>query len=196
MDHEDSVSEWMDALKRQDDRAAEKLWERYFHRLAGLARKQLGGAAQGRDYDEEDIALSVFDDVFRAIQQEKFPELQNRNELWSLLAMTTIRKARLRLRRDHTQKRSVLATISESEMEEGGGMDALSHPQTAPDMQALMAEQCRMLLGRLGDDQLEQIAIWKLDRYTNDEIAERLGRTRRSVQRMLNLIRDIWREEA
>jgi hypothetical protein len=37
----DSVTQWIAQLRAGDDVAAGKLWERYFHRLAGLARKHL-----------------------------------------------------------------------------------------------------------------------------------------------------------
>jgi phosphoglycolate phosphatase-like HAD superfamily hydrolase len=51
------------------------------------------------------------------------------------------------------------------------------------------------LLSKLNDPNLEKVVIWKLDGHTNDEIAIRLNRTRRTVQRMLDLIRVIWLEE-
>ena len=47
----------------------------------------------------------------------------------------------------------------------------------------------------LGDVNLEQVAVWKLEGFTNEEIALNLNRTRRTVQRMLNLVRELWQEE-
>ena len=35
-----SVTQWIDRLKAKDPDAAQKLWERYFHRLVGLARRR------------------------------------------------------------------------------------------------------------------------------------------------------------
>jgi DNA-directed RNA polymerase specialized sigma24 family protein len=52
-----------------------------------------------------------------------------------------------------------------------------------------------LLLGRLGDETLRQIAIAKLEGYKNLEIAEQLGLSLRSVQRKLSLIRQTWSEE-
>jgi DNA-directed RNA polymerase specialized sigma24 family protein len=43
--------------------------------------------------------------------------------------------------------------------------------------------------------EIQQVALLKVDGYTNDEIAQQLGCTRRTVQRRLNLIRDVWAEE-
>ncbi|WP_246196367.1 ECF-type sigma factor [Aquisphaera giovannonii] len=51
------------------------------------------------------------------------------------------------------------------------------------------------LLGRLGDDQLRRIALDRMEGYTTDEIAERLGCARRTVARRLDLICQIWTRE-
>jgi DNA-binding CsgD family transcriptional regulator len=39
------------------------------------------------------------------------------------------------------------------------------------------------------------VALMKLEGLTNDEIAGRLGYSRRTIQRMLSLIRDVWGSE-
>ena len=60
-----SVTHWIELLKAGDPAAAQKLWESYFHRLVGLARKKLQGIPR-RAADEEDVALSAFDSLCRA----------------------------------------------------------------------------------------------------------------------------------
>ena len=59
----------------------------------------------------------------------------------------------------------------------------------------MMAEEFRRLLDCLGDDQLRQIALERMEGYTADEIAERIGCARRTVARRLELIRQLWGEE-
>jgi hypothetical protein len=46
-----------------------------------------------------------------------------------------------------------------------------------------------------GDDKLRSVAVWKLEGYTNAEIAARLGRAPATVERKLRLIRDAWAKE-
>jgi DNA-directed RNA polymerase specialized sigma24 family protein len=58
-----------------------------------------------------------------------------------------------------------------------------------------MAEDLQRRLDSLGDDQLKTVAVWKLEGYSNEEIAQRLGRTLRSVERKLQVIRSLWQEE-
>ncbi len=58
-----------------------------------------------------------------------------------------------------------------------------------------MAESCRRLLDVLGDEQLRRIAVWKMEGYTNREIADRLGCVIETVERRLRLIRSLWQHE-
>ena len=75
-----SVTHWIQALRGGDPDAAQKLWERYFPRLVGLARKRLQGARR-RVEDEEDVALSAFKSFWRGARQGRFPQLADRNDL-------------------------------------------------------------------------------------------------------------------
>ena len=56
----------------------------------------------------------------------------------------------------------------------------------------MMIEQLNSLLDQLGDDQLRQIAVWKMEGETNQEIADRLACALRTVSNKLNLIRAIF----
>jgi DNA-directed RNA polymerase specialized sigma24 family protein len=60
----------------------------------------------------------------------------------------------------------------------------------------MVAEQCRLLLARLATDELRTIAVWKMEGYTNDEIAARLDCAPSTVERKLQRIRMRWLEEA
>ena len=57
-----------------------------------------------------------------------------------------------------------------------------------------MAEECQRLLEMLGDDQLRSVALWKMEGYTNEEIAGKLGCAVATVERRLRLIRRIWQQ--
>src|SRR5712692_3346982 len=92
MSSEDSVTLWISQLKAGDHTAAQKLWDRYFHRLVGLARKKLQAAPRAAA-NEEDVALSAFASFCRATQNGRFRRLGDRDELWPLLVVITARKA-------------------------------------------------------------------------------------------------------
>ena len=58
-----------------------------------------------------------------------------------------------------------------------------------------MADECRRLLGLLKDPQLRQVAELKMEGYSNEEIAARLGTNLRAVERKLAAIRKRWQDE-
>jgi DNA-directed RNA polymerase specialized sigma24 family protein len=68
--------------------------------------------------------------------------------------------------------------------------------EPTPEFAAMVAEETGRLLGRLGDEQLRQIALDRMAGYTTEEIADRLGCARRTVARRLDLIRQTWSEES
>ena len=92
MESEGSVTRLIGMLKEGDRTAAQQLWETYFRRLVGLARARLRNATS-TIADEEDVALSAFDSFYRRAERGQFPRLQDRDDLWQLLFVLTVRKA-------------------------------------------------------------------------------------------------------
>jgi DNA-directed RNA polymerase specialized sigma24 family protein len=58
-----------------------------------------------------------------------------------------------------------------------------------------LTEECGRLLDALDSDVLRSVAVWKMEGYSNAEIAAKLGRSESTVERKLNLIRQIWSGE-
>ena len=79
MDPGDSVTRWIAELKAGEEEAAQKLWQRYFEKLAAVARRSLKGRALGVA-DEEDLALSAFNTLFRRAGEGRFPRLEDRSQ--------------------------------------------------------------------------------------------------------------------
>ena len=67
MSSDASVTHWIDEFRRGNRTAAQQLWERYFHRLANLARQKLPERLL-RAADEEDVALSAFHSFCRDVE--------------------------------------------------------------------------------------------------------------------------------
>jgi DNA-directed RNA polymerase specialized sigma24 family protein len=182
-----SVSNWLDELKRGDSHAARLLWDRYFARLVELARTKLAGLPR-RVADEEDVAVSAFQCFCVAAVARRFPQLDNRNDLWQVLVLLTARKATQQRRYQQRQKRGGEVRAEETALEEVIG----SEPD--PAFAALMADQFQSLLARLTDNPLHTIALRKLEGYSNHEIAALLPCSLRTVERRLCQIRSIWED--
>ena len=194
MSENQSVTWWLENLKAGDEAAAHSLWQRYFQRLAGLARQRLG-EGQRRVQDEDDIALSVFESLCKRAGRGDLEDLDGRDELWRLLAVITLRKVAAQVRDATRQKRGGGWVRGDSVFGEGDGLHQFADPGPTPEFLHQLAEEHDRLLALLDDDRLHQIALWKMEGWTGDEIAGKLGISRRSVERKLERIRELWKGE-
>lgn len=195
-----SETHWLNLLKAGDADAATPIWEKYFHRLLGLARKKLA-SGQRRIADEEDVAVSAFHSFCRGAAQGKFAQLEDRHDLWQVLALITNRKAVRQLQRERAQKRGGGAVRGESifaghaDSPDNVGIQHVSSSGPTPEYAMIVEEEFERLLGLLENEALRDIAMLKLEGYTNLEIAEKLDKHVRSIERKLQLIRKHWDDE-
>jgi RNA polymerase sigma factor (sigma-70 family) len=191
---DDPITVWITGLKAGDAAAAEGLWHQYFQRMVALARHKLVGSPAGAS-DEEDVALSAFDSLCRGAAQGRFPKLTDRHSLWPLVALITARKAYDTANRERRQKRGGGAVKAESELAGPDGMpfalDDILAREPTPEAVAAMNEECRRLLEQLSPPDRD-VVLYKLEGYTNNEIAQRLQVTPRTVERKLDLVRRTW----
>lgn len=135
-------------------------------------------------YDEEDAAISTFHILCSKLQEGHYASLTDRDELWQLMLTVLIRKVGRRVKYQQASKRSSART----------GQAFLSVDELPAATSDEISEECFELIALLNDPNLEQVALLKFEGYTNEEIAAKLNRTRRTIQRMLNLIRSLWQE--
>jgi DNA-directed RNA polymerase specialized sigma24 family protein len=190
-----SVTYWIEQLKAGDAVAAQQLWERYFRHLVTLARGRLLGTRRCAA-DEEDVALSAFDSFCRGAERGQFPHLSDRDDLWRLLVTLTAHKAS-HLRRDaQRQKRGGGAVFDQETLAaDGPSLEQIVGREPTPEFAAQVAEEYQRLLDCLGDAELRAIAVWKMEGDTTEQIAAKLGRSPRTVERRLGLIRSLWENE-
>jgi DNA-directed RNA polymerase specialized sigma24 family protein len=197
-----SVTRWIGELKAGNTAAAQPLWDRYFRELVRLARARLRDMPR-RAADEEDIALSAFDSFWRGAAAGRFPQLCDRDNLWPLLVVLTARKVIDARRQENRQKRGGGQVQGESawlEASDGsdrdGGIDLVIGDEPTPAFAAEVAEETRRRLESLGSDELRAVALWKMEGYSNAEIATKMNCVGRTVERRLHLIRQLLEQEA
>ena len=192
----EEVTQWIKHLADGNQLAAENIWNEYFGKLVRLARRKLDGMPL-RDIDEEDVALSAMNSFYLGVTKGEFGALSNRTDLWKLLVTITARKATARLRRHFAQKRGGGGVRGESiflqneNLRNEGIGNILGHEPT-PEFAMDVAENCQRLLDQLGDDTLKQIALLTLEGHRTEEIATKLNCVRRTIERKLERIREIW----
>jgi DNA-directed RNA polymerase specialized sigma24 family protein len=126
--------------------------------------------------------------------------LTDRDDLWRLLVVITARKAMAQAQRENRKKRGGGRVVDEATLfgqgigEDGSlaGLERIAGAEPTPEFAAMVAEECQRLLDALEDDSLRQVALSRMEGYTNDEIAAQLGCARRTIARRLELIRKTW----
>jgi DNA-directed RNA polymerase specialized sigma24 family protein len=121
--------------------------------------------------------------------------------LWPILVAITKFKVADNFRRENAAKRGAGKIVSEAALDRDfDHSSALGLAQLvaddAPKPQDIveMSEQLQLLMELLPRDDLKQIARLHLEGWKNNEIAEELEMSTRSVERKLALVRDAWLE--
>lgn len=183
------VTGWVTQLRLGDEVAATRLWEYVHPRLVEFGRRRIQTPDSAR-YDEDDVAQSAFHALCSAIQAGKYEDVADRGELWQLLATIALNKVRKRIVYASAQRRGGGATSLGT-----GPLEGIESHDWSAEEQAIMREECERLLSVLQRDEVKQVALLRIEGYTNEEIAGMLGCTRRSVQRRLEFIRSVWSQD-
>jgi RNA polymerase sigma factor (sigma-70 family) len=176
--------------------AARLVWGRYFQELLALARNHLSARIRCR-VDEEDVLQSMYQS-FCVRQRRGDFDLANRDELWTVLVRITLSKARNAANRHRQGRRDVRRKSRKGAAEGSRGaatgaiLDEIGSDGPTPAEAALLNEALERRFKMLSDPVLRQIAQWKLEGYTNTEIATELRCTQRTVERKLERIRVYW----
>jgi RNA polymerase sigma factor (sigma-70 family) len=179
-----SITRLIRAMRAGRNSAVGPLLEAYFDRLVQLARKRLQDLPGMAAYDE-DVALRSFHSLCQRIRDPARPlDLTSRDDLWRLLATRTISRAIDLIRRHRP-----------GEVPGDHDVEQLLNREPTPEQAAEVADECRRLLDMLGDPELRQIALWKVEGYTNEQIAARLDCVPRTVERKVGRIRLLWKHE-
>jgi RNA polymerase sigma factor (sigma-70 family) len=191
MTDSDPFSEMIKKLEEGDEEAADQLWRECYEKVVNFARKKLGGVSR-KVADEEDIALSVLQSFCEAVQLGRFPSLKDRDDLWKILFKMTTWKS-IDHRRKEKRNNIKSEGIFMSPDNERAGIHNMPGRLSEEAFAHLISEELEFYLGLL-DDELGQYALAKLEGHKNQEIADDLGVSLKTVERRLNLIRQVWTE--
>jgi DNA-directed RNA polymerase specialized sigma24 family protein len=197
-----SVTRWLQQLKQGDRQAVGPLWERYFTRLVQLVRTRSPRTPPTAAASAEDAALDAFASFCHRAEEDGFARLFDRDDLWQILVVLAVRKRCNQIQHEQRQRRRPAGgrVYVASALEPDGGEAGALFPkmlsgEPEPSLVVQAAAECRRLLAELEDVQLRQIAQWKVEGFTNEEIGAKLGRAVATVERKLSRIRRQWEKE-
>jgi RNA polymerase sigma factor (sigma-70 family) len=188
MAEEAPFREVMDLLKAGDEDAAAVVFNRYVRRLVGLAASRLPASIRAKE-DPDDAVLSAMKSFFNRQRKGEF-DPGDWDELGTLLTYLTLCKVDRRIRKYLAAKRDIrreMAAAAEPDAEATMIQPVASDP-TASET-AMLSETLQELMTRL-DPADQQILALRLQGFAVAEIAAAVGKSERTVFRVLDDIRD------
>jgi RNA polymerase sigma-70 factor (ECF subfamily) len=176
----------INGLRSGDQRVIHDFYGQYGALMETVADKHL---AQGlrRRIGPDDVVQSACRTFLRRAKGGEF-QIADAGDLWRLLCTITLTKvreqARFHSRKRRGQSREVPLAPPDGSM--SGFGPASSAP--SPDEVAAFDEQFGQLMASMSKEERQLVQL-KLDNCTNDEAAEKLGCSERTVRRLLQQIR-------
>ncbi len=184
-----SFDELMARLRTGEDEAAREVFVRFARRLVGLARHHMDARLAAKS-DPEDVVQSAYKSFFVRHQRGDL-EVGTWDGLWGVLTLITLRKCADRAAAFRTGKRDVTRELaSGGTSEDTAAVTSLALDRfPAPHEAVLLAETVETLFRQAEDPDERDILELSLQGFSAPEIAEKLGRAERSVQRVRERVR-------
>lgn len=196
-----SVTRWITEMRQGDPDAVRRLVERYFGKLRKLSQERIQRGTPILE-DGEDIAIQVLTSVCKKVEQGKYPDLQNRDDLWYLMIFIAHRMVidRRRSRKKHSLQTPGEEELSPKEQTLEGAletidneMDSFIAEDSESDFQLLEIIDCwQEMIRQIKDPVAKEVAKLKLEGHSNREIAEILRIVPRTVERKSQIIEQRW----
>jgi RNA polymerase sigma factor (sigma-70 family) len=202
MDEKKSVTKLIAELRSSNPAgrsdAAALLWKRYWRAMFKVASENLANTVKPR-VDEYDVLQTMYKSLVLRLGGGQYEWLQNRKHLLRLMKEMTRNKAREAgrhvMRKGRSPKREQPTVGRNAEGVEVDLIAALADRSLPPDAEArAFQEELDYRLSIL-DAECQQIVRWKLEGLTNAQIAEKMDRTLRTVERKLERIHGLWKEQ-
>lgn len=165
-------------VRRGDADAATELYNRYAKRVFGLVSKQMADYLRTQ-VEPEDIVQSVFRSVFRGVGQAGY-DAPAGGTLWQLIAVLAVHKVRKNARKQSASKRNNRHTAS---------LDDLAELQANVGSPQEFEAAVREAVEGLSEVQRAVVRL-RVQAYTVEEIAEKIGKSRRTTERLLQSARE------
>lgn len=165
-------------LRSGDESAASEVYTRYANRVFGLVHQQMADRLRAQ-MQPEDIVQSVFKSVFRGINMGSYDAPEG-GTLWQLMAIVAVHKVRRNARRRTALRRDSRRTQSLNAMEKFDTADDC----TPEEFESAIREAIEDL-----KETEQDVVLLRVQGYSVEEIATKLDRSRRSIERALQNIR-------
>jgi RNA polymerase sigma-70 factor (ECF subfamily) len=181
----------IDLWRRGDQDAARQIVERYVDRLLHLARGRISQRLASR-VDPEDIVQSVFRTFFMRVKDGKFV-FADQDDLCKLLVRITLHKTLRQVAFHKAAKRDPSQETDQGDHHREQLL-ALLDSEPTPETTVTFLDQLEHFLAQLLPQE-RQILEMRMQGYSNDEIAKKLGVYDRKIRRVIEHIRAVAEKE-
>ncbi len=181
--HEASDRSLLRRVRTGSQEAATQLYLRYAQRLRALSRAKCSPDLAPR-VDSDDIVQSVFRTFFRRVQKGEY-DVPDGEELWKLFLVIGLNKIQTAGAFHRAAKRDVRASLGGDVLDQTGDVVEESDATSMSILQMSIDE----VLGELSPSHRSIIQL-RIDGHEVAVIAEQLGRSKRSVERILQGFRE------
>lgn len=188
MTQDSSFDALMKQLQAGDQSAATEIVNRFAQRLIALASSRLSRQIKPK-VDPADVVQSVFGSFFIRYKNDQFV-LEDWDGMWGLLTILTIRKCCRQLERYGAKGRDVNREVPQptaSGESSSSTWQAFARDPT-PSEAAILDEILERLMTTL-DEREQSMLSMRLQGYKIPEISAQVGRTERTVRRVLDRVK-------
>lgn len=189
-----SVSNWILGARQGDPVAIEEIVSRYLARVANCAQSMLAADEQ-RIRDGQDIATDVLMKMASELSSGQHQQLRDRNDLWVLL-ISIVNEQVVQNRNDWQQRNGVPQELTLTDYLSHCDQDLellLSKGNKYGSLQAIL-DRMDDLIALVKDQQSKEVALLKLQGYSNRDIGARLGLVAKTVDRKVSKIISRWKQ--
>ena len=179
---EASINTAMARIKDCSIQQENYIFNKYIGMIVSLAAKKIDGRFKAR-IDPESIAMSVMESFFDGVRHEKF-DFDNWEMVYGLLVKITLRKSHNRNVLHGAQKRSASGPGGEALPDVAFEEWQAGYSGPGPEEEVIAADLLEAIRARLRDKEAVLLDM-KLAGHSRDEIAEALGYSTRTVDRLI-----------
>lgn len=189
----DASTELIERWRAGDEQAASDLYQRYVERLSGIVTAQLSERFRSR-LDADDVVQSVCRSFFRRVSEGQFHFDQD-DDVWKLLVTISLNKLRNQIRRHSAAKRDAAQETArrDNTLPDDFYLEKLA-ATPSPVEAFIFSETIERISERLDEKHALMLQL-RLEGHSQQEIADQLRTSDRTIRRMLENIREFLSRE-
>jgi RNA polymerase sigma factor (sigma-70 family) len=189
----DAATELVGRWRDGDQHAANQLYQRYVERLSGIVTAQLSSRFQSR-LDADDVLQSSCRSFFRRVQEGQF-QFDEDGDVWKLLVTITLNKLRNQIRKHSAAKRNAGQEMRPANTEIPDDFHLQKLASTPEPVEAFVFSETIEAVAEHLSPQHAVLLLQRLEGHNQQEIADSLGTSDRTIRRMLDDVKEFFDRE-